>query len=378
MGKLGSAEVDTFHAELVEWLDNVEVPEGLRDYGATPTLEDIGPAKSWQRMLHDSRWAGLSWPGEWGGRDASPLEQAVFAEEMARRGLPRQLNIVSLDLAGPMIIAFGTEQQKARHLPRILRGEEVWAQLFSEPGAGFDLADLQSRAEPDGDLWRVTGQKVWTSGAHYSDYGLLLARTDPDAARHRGISCFCLPMDRAGMEIRPLRQMDGESKFNEVFLDDVLVSPDDLLGRPGQGWEVALSTLGRERVTLGAQAVALRQLVEEAAETASAREAYDACTRDRAAQLWSRVWLLRTTWLRGLAAPGDDGAVALSVLKLAASELQRDVTAFGVSARGPAAQAGVDGACADRFLAAPGATIAGGTSEIQRNILAERQLGLPR
>ena len=367
-----------FREDLQRWLDAVERPTGLRDYGATPTASDIEPARRWQQLLHAGGWAGLSWPVEHGGRGASPSEMAIFAEVMAEAGVPRQLNIVGLELAAPMIMAFGTAAQKARHLQAILTGEEVWCQLFSEPNAGSDLASLTTRATERDGRWLVSGQKVWTSGAHYSNFGLLLARTDPTAPDHRGISCFLLPMDRAGIEARPLIQMDGEAKFNEVFLDNVEVGSDDLLGALGQGWQVAMSTLGRERLSLGAQAVALLDSIERLRARRPERFV-DAVVRQVWVSLWIRIRLLRMTWLRAVSNPGPAGDAAIAVLKLIASELQRDVAAHSFQVFGAAAQAGDDvDAVRQRFLAAPGARLAGGTSEIQRNILGERVLGLPR
>lgn len=371
-------EEERFREDLLAWLGSVERPAGLRDYGATPTADDIGPGRAWQRLLHAGGWAGLSWPTEHGGRGCSASELAIFAEAMAEADVPRQLNIVGLELAAPMIMVFGTAEQQERHLPRILTGDEVWCQLFSEPNAGSDLASLTARAEPSGDGWAVSGQKVWTSGAHYSDYGLLLARTDPGAPAHKGISCFLLPMDRPGIQARPLVQMDGEAKFNEVFLDAVPVGRDDLLGQEGQGWTVAMSTLGRERLSLGAQAVALRGTLDRLREGWPERFE-DARVREDWTALWARTRLLRMTWLRAVSNPGPAGEAAIAVLKLMASELQRDLSVLAMLVLGPEAQAGEDSSgLRQRFLAAPGARLAGGTSEIQRNILGERILQLPR
>lgn len=375
--ELTGAELQ-FRDDLQRWLNTVERPAGLRDYGATPTAADIEPAQCWQRLLHAGGWAGLSWPTEYGGRGATPSEMAIFAEVMAQAGVPRQLNIVGLELAAPMIMAFGTPEQKQRHLHAILIGAEVWCQLFSEPSAGSDLASLATRAVEQNGRWLVSGQKVWTSGAHYSDFGLLLARTDPNAPDHKGISCFLLPMDRPGIEVRPLVQMDGEAKFNEVFLEGVEVGPDDLLGAVGEGWRVAMSTLGRERLSLGAQAVALLDSIERLRARRPERFA-DPVVRQMWAGLWIRIRLLRMTWLRAVSNPGPSGDQAIAVLKLMASELQRDVAAHATEVLGAAVQAGPDvDAFRQRFLAAPGARLAGGTSEIQRNILGERVLGLPR
>jgi alkylation response protein AidB-like acyl-CoA dehydrogenase len=353
---------------------------GLRDYGATPTLDDAQPARRWQRQLHDAGWAGVSWPREHGGLGATPFQLAIFAEEMAKAGLPRHSNIVSVELAGPMIIAYGSPEQQARYLPAILRGDELWCQLFSEPGAGSDLANLSTRAVATSGGWVVSGQKVWTSGAHYSDLALLVARTGAPEERSRGLTCFILPMRRPGIEVRPLRQMDGETKFNEVFLDGVFVTHGDILGEVGLGWEVATSTLQRERLTLGSQCVSLFNALTALRKVIADRPALvDAWTT-----LWSRTWLLRTTWLAvvtgdaassgsRLAGPG------LAGLKLLHSELNRDVARFAATALGPAFDAGPDGdEWRRKLLASPGATIAGGTSEILRSLLAERVLGLQR
>lgn len=371
---------DGFRRLLRSWLESTAPPEGLRDYGATPTAADVVAAKTWQRCLYEGGWAGLSWPAAFGGRDASLAEQAAFAEELARAGLPRQLNLVGLELAGPMVISFGNEEQQARLLQPTLRGEIVWCQLFSEPEAGSDLAGLRTAALPAGDGWRVSGQKVWTSGAHYADVGLLLARTEPGVERHRGLTCFVVPMDRPGISARPIHQMDGEDKFNEVFLDDVPVEPADVLGTVGEGWRVAMSTLGRERLTLGSQAVGFGQILSDHWEVARRRgAATDAGLRQDVAALWTRVHLLRANWLRMLAEAGEGRVARMSLLKLHASELQQDIWDFAARCTGPALCAG-DDASADRqrFLAARGATIAGGTSEVQRTIIGERVLGLPR
>ena len=368
-----------FGERLLDWLAVVQPPPDLRDYGATPTLADAAAARAWQRQLHDAGWAGVSWPKDAGGLGATALELAVFAEEMAKAGLPRYSNIVSLELAGPMISAFGTAVQKARHLPAILRGDELWCQLFSEPGAGSDLGGVATRAEPTAEGWRVHGQKVWTSGAHYADLALLLARTGSVDDRSRGLTCFILPMRRDGVDVRPLRQMDGETKFNEVFLDGAAVGPADVLGNVGDGWVVATSTLQRERLTLGSQCVGLFDALAELGKDVAG----EPVLLDEWSALWARTWLLRTTWLRAVAA-GDGAGSALSGpglagLKVLHSELNAAVARFAAAALGPAFAAGDSGErWRGRLLASPGASIAGGTSEILRSVLAERVLGLPR
>ena len=218
-----------FRERLEEWLAAVTRPDGLRDFGATPTLEDVPPGRQWQALLLQAGFAGLSWPAPY-GPGATMAELAIFAEMMAGAELPRQLSFVSMELAGPILIAFGTPAQQDRFLPRLLSGDDIWCQLFSEPGAGSDLAAVATRASKVGDHWEASGQKIWTSGAHYSQYGLLLARTGPKVPPHAGITCFAVRMDAPGIEVRPIRQMDGESKFNEVFLDSVRLSADDVIG----------------------------------------------------------------------------------------------------------------------------------------------------
>lgn len=375
-----SPEEKDFSARLSAWLQEVQVPEGLRDFGSTPTADDVEAGRLWQRALVEGGWAALSWPTPYGA-GATVSEQALFAEAMARAGLPRQLSFVSMELAGPIIIAFGDEQQKERFLEPIRRGDELWCQLFSEPDAGSDLAALATRAVPAGeDSWRVTGQKIWTSGAHYSDFGILLARTSRDGAKHEGITCFALPMDRPGITVKPIKQMDGEAKFNEVFLDDVEVHRSDILGEIGGGWKVALSVLGRERRMLGAVAIGLSASLLSLRDIARQAGRDDQTFRRQWSALWSRVQMLRWTWFRFLSSDGDTATdPRMSVLKLVSSEAQQDVARLAAVAMGPAFVCGDDALqWRHQFLASHGATIAGGTSEIQRGILADRVLRLPR
>ncbi len=367
-----------FRDQLCKWLDTVDPPAGLRDFGATPTAEDIEPARAWQRMLHDNGWAALGWAPPH-GRGATPAEQAIFAEETARRGLPRQLSFVTMELAGPILLRHGSAEQIESMLAPMTRGETIWCQLFSEPSAGSDLASLRTSARPEGDGWVVNGQKIWTSGAHYADFGLLLARTEAGSVRHRGISCFALPMDRDGIEIRPIRQLDGERKFNEVYLTDVRVGPEDLIGAQGDGWKVGLSVLGSERRMLGSIAIGLDAALRSLRGDVEKQGRSDAAFRERWVGLHTRVQLLRWTWFRYLSE--SDGTVdpRTSVLKLVSSELQQSVAQLARDGLGPSWA--VDPQWASwrhQFLASHGATIAGGTSEIQRTILGERVLGLPR
>jgi alkylation response protein AidB-like acyl-CoA dehydrogenase len=364
-----------FRAEVREWLAAAPRPEGLRDYGGTPEVADVPSGRQWHRQLAAAGYACMHWPSEYGGRNATVLEQAILAEEAARARVPRQLNIVGPDLAGPVIMRFGTVEQKQRYLPGIRSGDHLWCQLFSEPEAGSDLASLRTKATPDGDGWIIDGQKVWTSAAASADYGLLIARTGEE--RYRGLTAFIVDMTLPGITVRPLRQLDGESKFNEVFLSGVVLSADALLGAVGQGWTVATATLGQERLSLGAQAVGMFEALRTVADAARERGLLDALLRDNIIRLWCRIWLLRETWLRALTAGTELGSSEFSVLKLVSSEVYRDLGDLATAALG------VDALLADeplvhRMLVGRAQTILGGTSEIQRNILAERVLGLPR
>jgi alkylation response protein AidB-like acyl-CoA dehydrogenase len=307
-------------------------------------------------------------------------QQAVFAEECARAGVPRQLGITGIDLVGPVLFKFGTDEQKSRYLEPIRRGDDIWCQLFSEPGAGSDLAGVRTKAQPTDSGWRIDGQKVWSSAAKSAQFGILLARTGPDS--HRGLSMFIVPMDAAGVTVRPIEQIDGESKFNEVFFDGVELSADALIGEVGQGWNVAMVTLGRERLTLGSQAVSMFRLHERMVAAARDHDLLDPVLSRSMTRLWARMWLLRFTWQRAVA-EGDLTSPAFSVLKLMTSETDRDLGDMATEVLGtdacvdPASHAD-DADLVHAMLVGRAQTILGGTGEIQRNILGERLLGLPK
>jgi 3-oxochol-4-en-24-oyl-CoA dehydrogenase len=367
---------DAPRAEVRSFLDNAPRPAGLRNYGPTPTADDVEPGRIWHRYLADHGYACLHWPREFGGAAATVAFQAVFAEECARAGVPRQLNITGADLVGPVLIKFGSQEQKDRYLEAIRLGEAVWTQLFSEPGAGSDLAGVRTRAERTATGWRIDGQKVWSSAAASADYGLLLARTGPD--KHRGLSMFVVPMDISGVNVRPLIQMDGESKFNEVFFDGAEIDDDALIGDIGQGWTVAMVTLGRERLTLGSQAVSMFRQHQRMVDAARDHDLLDAVLSRSMTRLWARMWLLRYTWQRAIES-GDLTSPAFSVLKLMTSETDQDLGDMATEVLGIDActDPGYDG-IVHHMLVGRAQTILGGTSEIQRNILGERVLGLPK
>jgi alkylation response protein AidB-like acyl-CoA dehydrogenase len=375
--------IEALRSEIRAFLEAAPRPDGLRNYGPTPTDADVGPGRAWHKYLAEHGYACLHWPLEYGGADASVIRQAIFAEECARAGVPRQLGITAIDLVGPVLIKFGTDEQKSRYLEAIRVGDDVWTQLFSEPGAGSDLAGVRTKAQRCETGWRIDGQKVWSSAANSAKYGILLARTGPDA--HRGLSMFIVPMDAPGVTVRPLKQIDGESKFNEVFFDDAELSADALIGEVGQGWAIAMVTLGRERLTLGSQAVSMFNLHERMVQAARDRDLLDPVLSRSMTKLWARMWLLRFTWQRAIEA-GDVGSSAFSVLKLMTSETDRDLGDMATEVLGTDAcidpHDAVDTPDAAELVRAMlvgrAQTILGGTSEIQRNILGERMLGLPK
>jgi alkylation response protein AidB-like acyl-CoA dehydrogenase len=341
------------------------------------------------RELAEAGWVAPHWPAPW-GRGADPLTQLVVDEELSAAGVRRPVNPIGIGWAGPTILHAGTPEQQARYLPGILSGQEIWCQLFSEPGAGSDLASLTTRAVRDGDSWVVTGQKVWTSLAHFSRYGILLARTDPEAPKHAGISYFVCPMDLPGIEVRPLVEMTGEHMFNEVFLDEVRLPGEHLVGPEHGGWALAKVTLANERVSLssggalwgrGPSAEDLLDVVRKRGGLA------DPLLRQRLARLWTDATVLRLIRLRTLTSVvrGEPPGPEASVRKLLADEHGQQVMALAKDLTGTAGllseagpMGGPDGfGWSYGFLFAPALTIGGGTTQVQRNILAERVLGLP-
>jgi len=374
-----------FRAELRDWLD-ANLPEQLRGHrgGAARFEGELG--REWSRKLGEAGYAGLTWPREYGGVGAPYSHQAIFLEEMTRSEAPQHIGVIGLGMAGPTIIAHGTDEQKSRYLSKILTAEEIWCQGFSEPGAGSDLAALRTSAVLDasGDHFVVNGQKVWSSYAHLADWCILVVRTDPDAPKHQGLTYLLVDMHLPGVEVRPLRQITGEAEFNEIFFTDVLVSREHMLGDVGQGWQVAMTTLLHERGTLGfaltaALEVAMRKL------TALVRERApdDPVVRDRLAREWIGLQGLKYTNYRALTklmqtgVPGPEGSGA----KLYFSEANQRVTKIALDLLGPESQLldeNGDGYWQYQQLRSRGNTIEAGTSEVLRNIIAERVLGLPR
>jgi alkylation response protein AidB-like acyl-CoA dehydrogenase len=337
--------------------------------------------RDWQQKLHDAHYAGLSWPEEYGGRGATLIEQAIFGEEMARAKAPSPANVLGLVMGGPVVIAHGTDEQKGRYLEKILSGEEIWCQGFSEPDAGSDLAALKTRAVKSNGDWVVTGQKVWTTYAHEAKWCMLVARTDQDAPKHQGLTYFLLDMEQDAVQVRPLRQITGESEFNELFIEEARIPDENVVGGVGNGWTVAITTLMHERAGLGAASaaavrIALGQLMELARERGVDE---DPVIRQRIAQLYIEAESLRLTSWRGLTQimktgiPGPEG----SLPKWQWSDTNQKLSELAVEIQG---EEGLDRESdwTYRFLRSRANSIEGGTTEILRNIIAERVLGLPK
>jgi alkylation response protein AidB-like acyl-CoA dehydrogenase len=373
-----------FRADVRAWIE-ASLPDELRGHQGGAARFDEPGLREWSRRLHEAGYAGLTWPAEYGGGGKPYTHQAIFLEEMARAEAPPHVGVIGLGMAGPTIIAHGSDAQKARHLERILSAEEIWCQGFSEPGAGSDLAAVRTRIEPADGHFVVDGQKVWSSFAHIADWCLLLARSDPESQRHDGLTYLIVDMRSPGVEVRPLRQITGEAEFNEIFFSGVQVPAENTLGEVGQGWQVAMTTLLHERGTLGfALTAALEVNVRKLVELARDRGATP-LQRDAIAREWIESQALRLTAYRSLTQlvrtgiPGPEG----SILKLHWSEANQRLTKLALELLGSdaplaGANAAYGGFWQHAQLRSRGNTIEAGTSEILRNIVAERVLGLPR
>jgi alkylation response protein AidB-like acyl-CoA dehydrogenase len=349
----------------------------------------------WQGRLHEAGWAGVSWPKEYGGRGATLIEQAIFAGEMARAEAPSPANVLGLAMGGPVVIAHGTEEQKQRYLEPILSAEEIWCQGFSEPESGSDLASLKTRAVKDGDEWVVTGQKVWTTFAQFAKWCMLVARTDPDAPKHQGLTYFLMDMEQEGVQVRPLVQITGEGEFNEIFMEEARIPDDNVVGGVGNGWTVAITTLMNERAGLAFAAIAqiansLKRLNELAVRTqvnGSGTAAEDPAYRQRIAQLHIEAETMRLNAYRGLTktmqsgVPGPEGSLGKwqwADINQAVTELALDIEGARAMLDRGGSEAVDDGAWQYRFLRSRANSIEGGTTDILKNIIAERVLGLPK
>ncbi len=374
-----------FRDELQSWLAEHPPP----DIELATTREEAQRLREWQRTLHAGRWIGIHWPVQYGGRGASPAQVAIYNAELARAGAPPILGRAGVTLVGPTLMTHGTEEQRLRWMRRILAGDDVWCQLFSEPGAGSDLAALSTRADKRGGVYRVNGQKVWSSYATFADLGIALVRTNPDAPPHKGISMLAIPMDAEGVDVRPLRQITGEREFNEVFLDDVEVPVDNLIGPENDGWRVANTTLANER---GAAFIWREQVQLEAA----IEHLWNTCAGDgrlddplvRQGLARSRIdveiFRLHNTRTLSRLSRGHDIGPESSLVKLFWAGMSQRLFETATAVSGPRATLAAedentdDGKWTRGLLSTRANSIMGGTSEIQRTILAERVLGLPR
>jgi alkylation response protein AidB-like acyl-CoA dehydrogenase len=337
--------------------------------------------RDWQRRLYDAGWAAPAWPSEYGGRGASLTESAIYFEQLGLARVPLPANVLGLLLGGPTLMVWGTDEQKERYLAPILSAEEIWCQGFSEPDAGSDLAALKTRAVKDGDEWVVTGQKVWTSGAQYSKWCMLVARTDPDSPKHKGLTYFLMDMEQGAVQVRPLRQITGEAEFNELFIEEARIPDANVVGGVGNGWKVALTTLMNERAGLGfLLQVRLRQLLDDTRALARERGLLeDPLYADALAEMHIRCESIRLLAWKGLSdierygQPGPEG----SLVKWLWSDTNQRLTSLAAEIAGP--EALVNGTSwSYELLRARGNTIEGGTTEVLKNIVAERVLGLPR
>ena len=362
--------VEEFAQEAKQWLaENKHLAP--RDYGAICPPEMVNEGLAWQKHLFASGKAGIHWPVEFGGQGLTAAHQAQWLYECALVGVPGVLNMVGLVLTGGAVQKFGTPEQQAKHLNATLRADHVWCQLFSEPGAGSDLGSLSTKAERDGDRFIINGQKVWCSGGRYSNWGILMARTNPDAPKHEGISFFLLDMSLPGIEIRPLKQMTGEAEFDEVFFTDVEMPADALLGPLHGGWGVGMAVLTSERGHIGTSVISLERRLDSISRLAEGRD-LSPTERQEIAKLLSKGMAYKAMAQR----QGPVASTAASLMKLGITEMMFETSILRSNISGMDSL--LEGPEAFGVLSAPGGRIAGGTSQVQRNIIGERLLGLPR
>jgi len=381
-------EDEAFRREVQAWLKaNLPSEWTHRGVGGYREEDDEDMQRQWQRRLHEGGWLKLAWPRASGGREATPVQQAIFQEELARAGAPGILGRLGVSLAAPTLNLLGSPWQKETYIEKILSGEEIWAQGFSEPGAGSDLASLKTRAVKQGDKWIINGQKVWSSGAHYSDRSFLLARTDPDVPQHKGIGYFLIDLHQRGVEVRRIKQMTGGGEFCEIFLTDAVVDDRDLVGAPGDGWKAAMTTFGFERGGL-ANASRFESAINSLSNLVrDVGAGSDPKVRQKVAQAKIEAHAFRMNGMRALtkAQQGNAPGAEASLTKLYWSEMDKRIQDLAISVQGPYGALAADDAWALEqgrwqfgWLWSQAETIYAGSSEIQRNIIAERVLGLPR
>jgi acyl-CoA dehydrogenase len=385
-------EEAAFRAEARTWLEANAKPldsDAPQANAERTNPELVKAAQAWQKKKADAGWACITWPKEYGGRAATPMQNVIWNQEQAKFQTPPDIFGIGIGMCGPTVLAHGTDEQKKRWIPKLLSGEEIWCQLFSEPSAGSDLAGLRSTAVKDGDDWIINGQKIWTTGAHFCDWGILVVRTDPNVAKHAGLSYYVVDMHSPGIEVRPITQINGGQGFNEVFFSDVRIPDDQRISAVGNGWAVAITTLMNERQSIGSGmgVGSLEDLIGLAAslEVDGQPAIEDRQVREQIADYIVKGRGLRYTSLRTLTAisqgrpPGPEASMG----KLVGAVLQQEAASFAMELTGAGGalldEASTPSAAAwqERYLAIPGLRIAGGTDEVLRNIIAERVLGLP-
>jgi alkylation response protein AidB-like acyl-CoA dehydrogenase len=383
----------SFQNELRSWLEE-NLPDGWLEGKRVKYKDENEKAdflRDWQRKLSEGGWAGISWPKKYGGRGTSLIEEVIYEQEMARVKAPPVLNIIGTAMVGPTLLQIGTEQQRERYIPKILNGEEIWCQGYSEPNAGSDLAAIKTKAVKQGDKWIINGQKIWTSYAHLADRCFLLARTDNTGKKHEGITAFLIDMHQEGVETKPIHMINDRRDFNEVFFNDAVAYEADVVGEVNQGWKVSLTLLSHERVGVARQTFRLQKQFEELTDLAKTLKKNgrplieDPHVRQSLAGFRTKTKALLFNYYRHLTntirtgRPGPEG----SMDKLTSSELGQEMLAYAMSLQGPAGTLWKEDALVDEnwqqdYLRSFAYTIEGGTSEIQKNIVAERILGLPK
>lgn len=388
-----SASEEAFRNELKSWLEK-NLPEGWIEGTYSMPVDEKEKEiflREWQRKLSEGRWAGISWPEKYGGRGSTLIEEVIYEEEMARVKAPPALNIIGIAMIGPTILQIGTDYQKERYVPKILNGEEIWCQGYSEPNAGSDLAAIQTRAVKQGDKWIINGQKVWTSYAHLADRCFLLARTENTGKKHEGITAFIVDMHQEGVETRPIRSINDRCDFNEMFFNDAVAYDVDVVGEVNQAWKASLALLNHERVGVARQTFRLQKQYEELVDMAKSLKKndrpliQDPIVRQKLVEFRAKSRAILLTYYRHLTKaiqtgrPGPEG----SIDKIFSSELGQEMLAFAMTLQGASntlwkEDATVSARWQQEYLRSFAYTIEGGTTEIQKNIVAERILGLPK
>ena len=385
-------EETKFRKEASDWLSTNATLKDDEEAGNYPGMgEDdaLTLAKKWAAKLYDSGWACLHWPKEYGGRGSTPIERVIWGQEASKYRIPGGFFEIGQGMAGPVLMMYANEEQKKRYLPPMAKGEEVWCQLFSEPGAGSDLAGLKTKSVLEGDTWTINGQKIWTSGAHYCDYGILVTRSDPSAQKHKGLTYFFLDMKSPGVEVRPIKQISGGANFNEVYFTDVKIPDEQRLGSVGDGWKVALTTLMNERLAVGD---ASGPDFQEAFNLACSHDLNgdlaikDGSVRDKLADWYCQSSGLKYTKYRNISAlsRGETPGPQASITKIVSGNKLQEIANFGMDIMDAAGIVRPESADAEQtmyqmgFFGAAGIRIAGGTDEILRNIISEQVLGLPQ